>query len=102
MSISGSAFAGLVAGFERASACLVRSVIIVLVAGALAADGAELRWRAGEPEAFGGIVGHSVVSPPCTNGCEPETFVRVECQAAPSRGTTRRSRCGASPGAAVV
>ena len=80
MSTSSAAFSRLGARFERAWGWLIWSVIVVVVAGAIAAEGAELRWRAGEPEAFGGIKGHSVVSPPCTNGCEPETFVRVECQ----------------------
>ena len=80
MSTSSAAFSRLVARCERASVGLVWSVIIVLMAGAVAAEGAEPRWRAGEPEAFGGIESHSAVSAPCTNGCEPETFVRVECQ----------------------
>ena len=80
MSTSSAAFSRLVARFERASVGLVWSVIIVLMAGVVAAEDAEPRWRAGEPEAFGGIEGHSAVSAPCTNGCEPETFVRVECQ----------------------
>ena len=80
MSTVSSVFARLVARFERAWGWLIWSVIVVVIAGALAAEGTELRWRAGEPEAFGGVEGHSALSPPCTNGCEPETWVRVECQ----------------------
>ena len=97
---------GRLAGrLDHALDLLVSVVIDVIVGGALipfCAVAAEPRWRAGEAVAFGGIQGHSVVSPPCSNACLPETSIRVECQAgtvawpAPSRSL--RGELGREPG----